>query len=316
VPPRVSVVMPVFNGERFITEAVESVLASDFGDLELLILLDAGSTDGSTAAARRAAGGDLRVRLIEHAHVTPSAARNIGLREARGDFIANLDCDDAMFPDRLRRQVAYLDSHPECAAVGSRALFVDAESRPVRLGVRAFSHEDIDRGHLEGRGGTIMNPTATFRREVAAGIGGYSSDLLTTGEDHDLWLRMAEVGRLVNLTDVLIRYRVHDRNASLGATTKERRNAVTLAILTRTFARRGITDRQPALVKGAPVRAWERWTERALMRYFRGDRMVAGVAALVGVALGPGAPAAWGALRTVLRGPPPRWTWPVTPPQS
>ena len=108
---RVSVVMPVFNGERFIAEAIESVLESHFQDFELLVLLDAGTTDGSAAAATRAAGGDPRVRLIDHPHAAPSVARNVGLHAARGEFVANLDCDDAMFPDRLGRQVAYLDSH-------------------------------------------------------------------------------------------------------------------------------------------------------------------------------------------------------------
>lgn len=294
--------MPVFNGERFIAEAVESVLASRFDDLELLVLLDDGSTDESAAAAARAAAGDPRVRLIAHPHAPPSVARNIGLREARGDLIANLDSDDAMFPDRLARQVSYLDRHPECVAVGSRALFVDAEGRPLRVGIRAFTHEEIDRAHLEGRGGAILNPTATFRRQVAVAVGGYTSDLLTTGEDHDLWLRMAEAGRLTNLTDVLIRYRVHDRNASLGGTTREKRNVVTIGILTRAFARRGISDRAPALVKAPPLGQAERWADRALIRYFRGNRIGAGMCALVAVALGPNVASVRGALRTVFSG--------------
>ncbi len=305
--PRVSVVMPVFNGERFIAEAVESVLASDFRDLELLLLIDGGTTDGSAAAATRAAAGDPRVRVIDHPHVVPSVARNVGLHEARGDLIANLDCDDAMFPERLGRQVAYLDSHPECVAVGSRALIVDAENRPVRASVRAFSHEEIDSAHLDGRGGTIMNPTATFRRQAALAIGGYSADLLTTGEDFDLWLRLAEVGRLANMPDVLTRYRAHDKNASLGDAGRERRKVVTIEILTRTFARRGITDRLPAKPKSLPARTWERWSDRALLRYFSGNRLGALAAALVGVALRPTAPATRGALRTVVAGPPPRW---------
>ena len=304
--------MPVFNGERFIAEAVGSVLSSEFDDLELLILLDDGSTDDSAAAASRAAAGDPRVRIIGHAHAAPSVARNIGLREARGEFIANLDCDDAMFPARLGHQVAYLDSNPECVAVGSRALLIDAEGRPIRIGVRAFTHEDIDRGHMEGRGGTIMNPTATFRRQAALAIDGYSSDLPTTGEDLDLWLRLAEVGRLVNLPDVLIRYRIHDQNASLGASGRERRDAVRVEILTRAFARRGITDRHPSLQNGPPIRAWERWSDRALLRYFSGDRIGAGVAAVVGAVMRPNAPAARVALRTVFRGPPPQRDWPAT----
>src|SRR3954470_17142753 len=244
--PRVSVVMPVYNGERFIAEAVESVLASDFTDFELLILVDGGTTDDSLAESERLAARDSRVRVIEHPHVAPSIARNIGLHEARGEFIANLDSDDAMFPERLGRQVAYLDRHPEVVAVGSRALIVDTVNRPVRVGVRAFTHDQIDGAHLDGRGGTIMNPTATFRRAAAQKIGGYSADLLTTGEDHDFWLRLAEVGQLVNLPDVLIRYRIHDKNASIGGTNSDRRLAITLEILRRTFERRGITNREPA----------------------------------------------------------------------
>jgi glycosyltransferase involved in cell wall biosynthesis len=309
--PRVSVVMPVLNGERFIAEAVESVLASDFRDLELLVLIDGATTDGSADAAARAAAGDARVRIIDHPHVAPSVARNIGLKEARGALIANLDCDDAMFPGRLSRQVAYLDRHPDCIAVGSRVLVVDAENRPLRVFIRDFTHEDIDRAHLEGRGGALGNPTATFRRQSALAIGGYSADVLTVGEDLDLWLRMAEVGRLANLPDVLVRYRVHGKNASVGDALKEHRRVTTLEILSRAFVRRGIADRQPAKVDWPPARAWERWSNRALLHYFSGDRARAIAEALLAFTLGPGELAARSALATVLGGPPPQWRMPV-----
>jgi glycosyltransferase involved in cell wall biosynthesis len=312
VTPRVSVVMPVYNGERFLADAVGSVLASDYTDFELLVLVDGGSSDGSAAEAARLAATDRRVRVVEHPHAAPSIARNIGLHEARGEFVANLDSDDAMFPERLGRQVDYLDRHPECVAVGSRALIVDANDQPVRIGVRTYTHEAIDGAHLDGRGGTIMNPTATFRRAAALGMGGYSAHLLTTGEDHDFWLRLGEVGRLVNMPEVLTRYRIHDRNASIGGTNDERRLAVTMEILGRAFARRGITDRQPAKRKAPPARAWERWCDRALMRHFTGNRRSGVVAALVAVALRPTAPAARSALRTILRGPS-RWLPPAAP---
>lgn len=310
--PRVSVVMPVFNGARFIAEAIESVLASRFEDFELLVLIDGGTSDASAQVATTAAAGDPRVRIIDHPHVVPSVARNIGLREARGELIANLDCDDAMFPDRLARQVEYLDRHPECVAVGSRVLVVDAEGKPLGVLVRAFAHEDIDAAHLDGRGGAMANPAATFRRQAALAIGGYSADVLTTGEDFDFWLRLAEVGRLANLPDVLVRYRTHDRNASLVQTDRERRHVVTIEILTRTFARRGITNRQPAKLKAPPLRSWEQWSNRALLRYFSGDRTAAAVGALIGVMLQPGAMAARGAFVEVLRGSPPRWAWHAT----
>jgi glycosyltransferase involved in cell wall biosynthesis len=300
--PRVSVVMPVFNGERFIAESIASVLASRFENFELLVLMDGGTTDGSSAVATRAAAGDARVRIIDHAHVTPSEARNIGLKEARGEFVANLDCDDAMFPARLGRQVAYLDHHPECVAVGSRVLVVDTAGRPVSVIIRALDHDAIDREHLEGRGGAMPNPAATFRREAALAIGGYSADLKTTGEDYDFWLRLSEVGRLANLPDVLIRYRVHDKNASVGDAGKEKRRLMTIEILRRAFARRGITDREPAVLKAPPQQAWERWSNRALMRYFTGERSRAIADAVVGVTLRPNAAVARATLKTVLSG--------------
>jgi len=308
--PRVSVVMPVFNGERFLTEAAESVLTSEFTDFELLLLIDGGCTDRSAEVARGLAATSSRVRVIEHEHVAPSVARNIGLHEARGELIANLDSDDAMLPERLGRQVAYLDAHPECVGVGSRALIVDADNHPVRVGVRAYTHEEIDGGHLDGRGGMIMNPTATFRRAAALKIDGYSAHLLTTGEDHDFWLRLAEVGRLVNLPEVLTRYRIHGTNASIGGTNRERRLAVTMEILGRAFARRGITGRTPAKGKAPPMRRWEKWTDRAWLHYFSGDRRGAATAALIGAAMRPGSAAARAALRAVFSGPA-RWLPPA-----
>jgi glycosyltransferase involved in cell wall biosynthesis len=297
--PRVSVVMPVFNGQRFIAEAVRSVLASRFGDFELLVL-DDGSTDDSSAEAMRTGDGDPRLRVIPLSHGGVAAARNAGLAHARGALIANLDADDIMFPERLTRQVAYLDRHPGCVAVGSRALVIDAAGKPVRIGVRVFTHSEIDRAHLDGRGGGIWNPTAMFRKPAAMAAGGYWKELHPTGEDHDFWLRMAEVGQLANLPDVLVRYRIHEGNASVGLNKLEQRLTVTLATLRTTFARRGITDRDP--VKGAtpPLRAWERWCDRALLRYYSGDRLGAVGPALVGAALRPGAPAARSALRTIL----------------
>src|SRR5829696_8441401 len=96
--PRVSVVMPAYGAEKFVAEAVSSVLASRYRDLELL-LLDDGSSDATVAEATRAAAGDERLRVIALPHGGVAAARNAGLAHARGELIANLDADDTMFPD-------------------------------------------------------------------------------------------------------------------------------------------------------------------------------------------------------------------------
>ncbi len=303
--PRVSVVMPVFNGARFIGEAIVSVLGNTFSEFELLVI-DDGSTDDSVAAANHAAAGDPRVRVITVPHGGVGAARNAGLHAARGEYIANLDADDTMFPARLARQVAYLDKHPECVAIGSRVLAVDDTGTPIRIIVRTYSHEEIDSAHLAGRGGAIWNPTAMFRRDVAVAVGGYRAHLDRTGEDHDLWLRMAEVGRLANFPDVLIRYRIHGNNASISADGRERRLAVTLGNVGDAFARRGITGREPAKLPPPPLRAWERWTDRSLVLYYGGNRLRAIGPALVGLLLQPGSPVARSAARTILAGAPPR----------
>ena len=302
---RASVVMPVHNSGRFIAAAIGSLLASTLRDFELLVIDDA-STDDSMAAARRASADDPRVRIIPVERGGVAAARNAGLHAATGEYIANLDSDDVIFPDRLARQVAWLDRHPEHVALGVRSVNMNATGRPLSIGGRYFTHDAIDDAHLQGTGGALGNNGAMFRRTAATAIGGYDARLSTTGEDHDLWLRLAEVGRLACLGDVLMWYRIHDANVSLGEGSKERRLPVTLATLARTFARRGLVGRVPTKLPQAPPPRWLRWCDRALMQYFRGERRGALATIGVALALAPASPVTRAALRTILAGPSPR----------
>jgi glycosyltransferase involved in cell wall biosynthesis len=297
--PRVSIVMPVYNGEQFIAEAVRSALASTFADIELLVV-DDGSTDASVAEATRAAAGDARLRVLSVPHGGVAAARNAALAAARGELIANLDADDVMFPDRVAQQVAFLDTHRGHVAVSVRLLIVDANGRPIRVLGRVFSHDAIDEELLGGNAAAIPNAGAMFRRQAALAIGGYSTHLSTTGEDHDLWLRLAEVGRLANLPDVLMRYRVHGANVSVGSDKFQQRLPITLDTLSRAFARRGITDRMPEKRPPRAAKLFERWTDEALLAHYRGERAGAIGRALVAVALNPFSAAARSALATVL----------------
>lgn len=118
--PRVTVITIFLDEERYLAEAVESVLAQDFTDFELL-LVDDGSTDGSTGIARAFAARDPRVRYLEHpghANRGMSASRNLGLSHARGEFIAFIDGDDRWRPEKLREQVELLDAMPEADVIG------------------------------------------------------------------------------------------------------------------------------------------------------------------------------------------------------
>jgi glycosyltransferase involved in cell wall biosynthesis len=303
--PRVSVVIPIYNRAQFIGEAVSSVLASTYEDFELL-LIDDGSTDDSLDIASRVAGGDPRLRIVELPHGGVAVARNTGLREAAGELIANLDADDAMFPRRIERQITYLDRHAECVAVGSRALFVDAASRPMYVGMNFFSHADIDRAHLEGRPCAIGHPLSTFRKAAVVAAGGYASEMNASGEDYDLWLRLAEVGHLANIPEVLTRYRVHGGNMSLDPSGKDYRLAITMDSLARAFARRGMVDRTPRKIAAPPLQRGERVRDAALNRYFAGDRAGAISRAAVACLIDPASASVRHTFRTVLT-PPPRW---------
>jgi glycosyltransferase involved in cell wall biosynthesis len=236
------------------------------------------------------------------AHGGVAAVRNAGLQHARGELVANLDADDVMRPERLARQVAFLDAHPECVAVGSRVLAIDSAGRPMRLLIRHFTHEEIDGAHLNGLAGSLGNPTAMFRLAAAQRVGGYSMELRATGEDHDFWLRMAEIGRLANLPEVLTLYRVHDANTSIAKTNREQRVAVTMDTLQRAFARRGISDRVPVKQQGVPLTGAERMCDAALLCHFSGDRVGAFVRGMASFAMRPASPVTRSALATILRG--------------
>ncbi len=205
----VSVVMPVYNCERFVGEAVESVLGQTFGDLELIVV-DDGSTDGSAAIVERYAEVDRRVRLVSREHRGIAATRNEAITMAAGVYLAASDSDDVSLPERFARQAAYLDDHADCALVGCRVLLVDPERAPLRLVNLETTHDEIVEAnlHLDGfyvAGGYMV------RREAMVSMGLFRGEI-ALGEDRDMYLRLAERGRLANIPEVLYEYRQHAEN--------------------------------------------------------------------------------------------------------
>jgi hypothetical protein len=203
--PRVSVVMAVHNGDRYIGAAVDSVLAQRFPDLELIVV-DDGSTDRSAAIVRERA--DPRVRLVSNGRnlgLAPSL--NIGVAAARGEFIARLDSDDLALPARLERQVAFMDANPGVALVGSWYVTMAEDGTPgapIRLPTR---HWDL-RWHL-----CIHCPFAhsavLWRRRVVAERVGVYDERLRFSEDYDFWCRISAQLQVANLPEYLIHLRTH-----------------------------------------------------------------------------------------------------------
>ncbi|HEX8912731.1 MAG TPA: glycosyltransferase, partial [Humisphaera sp.] len=219
--PAVSVMMPVYNAARYVAAAMRGVLRQTFADLELVVV-DDGSTDRSLAVARRVAATDRRVRVETGPNRGVVGARNACLALARAPLLAVNDADDVSVPDRLARQVAYLRANPACVAVGGRMRFVDPDGAPLGEHFRYTDHDRIDAFHLSEARSGVGHSAALMRADAVRAVGGYREGF-GPAEDFDLWLRLAEVGRLANLTARVVDYRLHER--SLTATQAARQRA-------------------------------------------------------------------------------------------
>jgi glycosyltransferase involved in cell wall biosynthesis len=208
--PRVSVVMAVHNGERFVAEAIESLRTQTFEDFELVVV-DDGSTDATPRIVAALAAADDRIRLHSQSNTGYPEALNVGWRLARGEYVAILDADDLAEPARLERQVAYLDEHPEVGVVGGSLLLVTGDGRPFYVAAYPTEAADVLAGlqtHCP-----VGHTAVLMRRAILEEMGGYRSSI-PVAEDYDLWLRVSERYPIVNLRDIVGRYRIHGANES------------------------------------------------------------------------------------------------------
>jgi glycosyltransferase involved in cell wall biosynthesis len=300
--PTVSVMMPVYNAERYLAEAVESILGQTFADFEFLIV-DDGSTDRSSALLEQYAARDQRVRLARLPHGGIVAARNHALGLARAEFCAVMDADDVALPQRLARQVDYLRTHPDIVCVGTAVHFIDSAGRFLRDAHPGMGHEVIEERALGGDC-PLNHPSVMMRRAAVVAVGGYRAGF-EPSEDHDLFLRLGEVGRLANLPEVLMKYRQHPQSAS------ERHQRLqcerSAAAVLEACRRRGIPPRDVAVSPWRPVDRRSRM--RTYIRYGRrgferGDYRMALHYALQAIGQVPWGPRGWWLLaRTLLKRP-------------
>lgn len=221
--PRVSVLIPVYNCERYLPQTLESILRQTLTDIEVLVL-DDGSSDRSVEIAKTIADRDRRVIVADGNHIGVVAQRNRGISMARAKLIALMDADDVALPQRLAVEAAFLDAHPDVCAVGSQVLRIDGDGLPIDHWKLPLRHEEIDEAHIRGRPGAIVNPTVMIRRSVLQQIGGFRADY-EFAEDYDLFLRLGEVGRLANVPDVLLQYRLHLKSLTFSRAILQRETA-------------------------------------------------------------------------------------------
>ncbi len=224
--PRVSVVLAVYNGEPYLAEAVESVLAQTLTDFER-VAIDDGSTDGSGALLDRFAARDSRVRVFRQPNGGLSAALNRGLALARSPLVARMDADDVCRPVRLARQVEVFECEPATVLVSSDFLRIGPAGDVTGV-VRPASEEVFIPWHLLFYNVLGGHAQVTFRRDAAWAAGGYDEAYLSA-QDYDLWCRLLAHGRLRILPELLLSYRVHPGSLTTAGLDRQLGEAVEIA---------------------------------------------------------------------------------------
>jgi glycosyltransferase involved in cell wall biosynthesis len=209
--PKVSVVMPVNNGEAWLAAAIDSVLAQTLADFELIVV-DDGSTDTSPDIIAAASERDERIVMVRQPRQLGLVkALNAALAVARAPLLARLDADDMALPERLLHQVRCFDERSDLVLLGSWAERIDVDGR--RTGeVRPETDPERLAAILQKRN-PLVHSSVMMRTAMVEKLGGYREAFLGA-EDFDLWLRLSEHGVVANLPQTLVRYRVHGNSVT------------------------------------------------------------------------------------------------------
>jgi glycosyltransferase involved in cell wall biosynthesis len=210
--PSVSVIMSVYNGARFLHQAIESILSQTFDDFEFIIVND-GSTDetpvilGSYTAPRM-------VIIENDSNIGLARSLNKALAIAQGKYIARQDADDFSMPERLARQVTYLDTHPEVGLLGTGSIWVTEDSQDSEVRQSFTENAELQQALLADN--RFDHSSVMFRRICVEDTGGWYREDFRYTQDYELWLRLSEAWDIANLPEVLYCHRVHDNMVSIS----------------------------------------------------------------------------------------------------
>lgn len=218
--PQVSVLMPAYNVEAYIAQAIESILDQTFSDFEFIVV-DDGSADRTPEVVRRYVEIDQRVLFFRSdTNLGVARARNLAMSKARGAYIAVMDADDWAFPYRLQRQVAFMDEHPDVVVSGGTIQVCDTALRPLNL--RRYQGTDMEIRRRLFRYSPFAHPTVMYRRAIAHIAGDYNPALVEA-DDYDYYFRLGMHGRFANLPDLLLRLRTRRDSVSQANTRRMER---------------------------------------------------------------------------------------------
>ena len=211
--PAVSVLLPVYNGMPYIREAIDSIFAQTVEDWELVVI-DNASDDGTFEYLQDRAECEPRMLLLRNeTNIGIVGSLNRGLAQCRARWIARMDADDRALPNRLERQLSFVNANPDVITTSSLAYYMDTQGR--RIGATTSdltTRADFDRHIAKADPITLIHPGALMRRDVVVEVGGYRAEF-NPAEDIDLWARLSERGLLLVQPECLMEYRVHSASA-------------------------------------------------------------------------------------------------------
>ncbi len=205
--PEVTVIIPVYNAEKYIRKSLNSILNQTLKNIEILVIEDC-STDNSLIIIQELQQSDDRVKIIKNSTNKGIVyGLNAGLDLASSDYIARMDADDIAYPERFEKQLHYLRQHTDTILVGTNMELIDDRENHISFREYPQHHAEIIAALFDRS--PFGHPTVMFKKSAVIEIGGYREEFKTC-EDYDLWLRLRNKGKFANLQETLLKYRVHN----------------------------------------------------------------------------------------------------------
>lgn len=209
--PLISVVMPAYNAQRFITQAIDSILSQTFKNFELIIVNDC-STDNTINIVRSFVRKDARVKIINNKNrLNIAASLNKGISKASSNIIARMDADDISLPNRLELQFKLINSSKNIAVVGADIIVMDVDER--ELIIRNYPNSNENLKACLFKYSPFAHPVVCFKKNVIDSVGGYNP-LYSPTEDLDLWFRLGSRYKFASIKKPLLKYRLYDNSTS------------------------------------------------------------------------------------------------------